>query len=305
MTHTEWKAEASEKSLRRRPFRVLARPWTERRFLLRDYERLVEKLADASRYNVVPLRELSAAPPDRVVVSLRHDVDARIASALQMGAVEAGHRVPATYFILHTASYYGTLGSRGPRHRESLIPKLRKLQDMGHEIGWHNDLVTLECVHDVDPREYLAAELAWLRGNGIDVRGTASHGSYWAHRLGYHNNYFFEDFDDVFDQFPNNAVVDVGGHRRTLSKGRLAEFGLEYEAYHLGEDHYYSDARFDAAGDRWHPEQLDLDSFEAGEKVIVLTHPEYWDPSVARKVVRTVEWSLRKLVSGERAWRVR
>lgn len=305
VTGGDWKPEASDKSVRRRPFRVLARPWTERRFLLRHYEAFVEELADASRFDVVPHHRLRAAARDRVVVGLRHDVDARIASALDMAAVEARRGLSATYFILHTASYYGTLGARGPRHRESLIPKLRELQDMGHEIGWHNDLVTLECVHGVDPRQYLASELAWLREHGIEVRGTASHGSYWAHRLGYHNNYFFEDFDDVFKEFPNNVAVEVGGRRRTLTKGRLAEFGLEYEAYHLGEDHYWSDARFDAAGERWHPEQLDLDSFKAGETVIVLTHPEYWDPSVGRKALRTVEWSLRKLVSGERAWRVR
>ncbi len=284
--------------------RVLARPWRERRFLLRDYERLIERLADSSRYNVVPLRELSTAPRDRVVVGLRHDVDARIASALEMAALEARHGLRATYFILHTASYYGKVRSGRPRRRESLLPKLRQLQDMGHEVGWHNDLVTLECVLGVEPREYLAGELSWLRENGVDVRGVASHGSYWARRLGYHNNYFFEDFGELYEGLPHNTEVDVRGRRVRLSKGRLAEFGLEYEAYHLGEDHYASDARFDAAGHRWHPDRLELGRFEPGEKVIVMTHPEYWDPSLARKVIRTAERSVRNLLEGERTWKV-
>jgi hypothetical protein len=298
--------EASDKSLRRRPLRVLARPWVERRFLLGDYERLVETLANDSRFDVVPLHEFSRSTRNRVVVGLRHDVDARVESALEMAAVEARHGLRATYFILHTASYYAAaLRSGRPRHRESLIPKLRRLQDMGHEIGWHNDLVTLECVLGVDPRNYLATELAWLRENGIEVRGSASHGSYWAHRLGYHNNYFFEDFEEVFEGLPNNEEVEVGERRCRLSKGTLAEFGLEYEAYHLGEDHYHSDARFDDHGNRWHPDRLDLARFEPGEKVIVMTHPEYWDPSVARKALRTAHWSARKLIQGERTWRVR
>lgn len=300
----DWKPEPTEKALRRRPLRVLARPWTERRFLHRDYARLCERLADPSRFHVVPLREFAAAPRDRVVVGLRHDVDERLRGGLDMAAVEHRFGLRSTYFILHTTRYYGRVGWRRATHRQSLIPRLRRLQELGHEVGWHNDLVTLQCVYDIEPREYLAAELNWLRGHGVDVRGSAAHGSYWAHRLGYHNNYFFADFDEVHADRPNNEVVEAGERRCTLSKGRLAEFGLEYEAYHLGEDHYFSDARFDETGRRWHPERLDLDRLEPGERIIVLVHPDYWDASVAHKAARTVGWGAKRLVTGERARRL-
>jgi hypothetical protein len=301
----EWKPEASSKALRRRPLRVLARPWTERRFLHRHYARLLTRLSDSSRFHVVPLRELAYAPRDRVVVGLRHDVEERFKNALEMAALEAEYGLRSTYFVLHTAAYYGRVGWQAAEHDESLIPGLRHLQELGHEVAWHNDLVTLQCVHGIEPRAYLERELAWLRGNGIDVRGSSSHGSYWTQRLRYHNNYFFEEFDEVAEGFPNNTVVRVGERECILSKGTLAEFGLEYEAYHLGEDHYFSDGRFDTEGRRWHPDELDLDSLEPGERLIVLTHPDYWDPSVARKAVRTGIWSARKLVGGERAQRLR
>jgi peptidoglycan/xylan/chitin deacetylase (PgdA/CDA1 family) len=300
----DWQPEASEKALRRRPLRVLARPWTERRFLHRDYGRLLRQLADESRFLVVPLREFSSAPRDRVVVALRHDVEERFRNALEMAALEAEHGIRTTYFMLHTAPYYGRTRWQRASHDESLVPGLRRLQEMGHEVGWHNDLVTLQCVYGIEPRGYLAAELAWLRENGIDVTGSAKHGSYWARRLDYDNNDFFADFEEVAGR-PSKSEVAVGERRCVLAKGRLAEFGLDYEAYHLGEDHYFSDGRFDANGSRWHPDQLDLEALEPGDTLIVLTHPDYWDPSVARKALRTVRWSARKLVAGERAQRLR
>lgn len=290
---TRFQPPATARALRARPLTVLARPWTERRFLHRHYERFLERLGDG--FHVVPLREFADAPRDKPVVALRHDVEERFASAIGMAAIEQAHNVRATYFVLHTAPYY----------RESLIPGLKRLQEMGHEVGWHNDLVTLQCVKGVEPREYLTRELGWLRGHGIDVRGTSSHGSYWTHRLRYHNNYFFSDFEDeVHEGFPNNEVIRAGARRCVLSKGTLAEFGLEYEAYHLGEDHYFSDARFDESGQRFHTDAVELDALRPGDRAIVLTHPDYWDASVARKAVRTGYWSARRLVSGERRWKL-
>ena len=295
---------ATKGALRMRPLSVLARPWTERAFLHRRYERLLDALTDGSRFHVVPLRELRSAPRDRVVLGLRHDVEERFPSALEMAELEAERGLRATYYVLHTARYYARVGWGYAEHDESLIPGLLRLQELGHEVGWHNDLVTLQCVLGVDPREHLASELSWLRDHGVDVRGVASHGSYWTHRFRYHNKYFFEDFDEVDEGFPNNEVIRVGERDCVLAKGRLAEFGLEYEAYHLGEDRYFSDARFDSAGRRWHTDRIDLDELRPGERAIVLTHPDYWDPSVARKALRTAVWSVRRLRTGERSWRI-
>ncbi len=289
-----FKPPATARALRARPLAVLARPWTERRFLHRDYARLLDRLAEGE-FDVVPLRELRDAARARPVVALRHDVEERFASALEMAELERDRGLRATYFVLHTAPYY----------KRSLLPGLRLLQEMGHEVGWHNDLVTLQCVKGESPREYLRRELDWLRGNGIDVRGSSSHGSYWTHRLRYHNKYFFTDFSaEVEEGFANSEVVEAGGRRCELEKGSMAEFGLDYEAYHLGEDHYFSDARFDEEGRRFHTDAVDLDSLRPGERAIVLTHPDYWDPSVARKAVRTGLWSARRLVAGERRWRL-
>jgi hypothetical protein len=275
-----WEVEASADVLRPRIGRQLFLPWRERGFLYSAYERLLRELSDESRFRVVPLREFREAPRDRVVVGLRHDVDDRLESALSLAALERRCGLRSTYFLLHTAAYY----------RRAALSGFLRLQELGHEVGWHNDLVTLECVQGVEPRAYLSGELAWLRGAGLEVVGAAAHGSYWGHRLGYSNNAFFRDFEGEVDR--------VGG--TTLAKGTLAEFGLEYDANLLGEDHYFSDARFDAAGRRWHPDYLDLSVYRPGESVILLVHPCHWDVSVAGKAARTYARGARRAFSGTR-----
>jgi hypothetical protein len=232
-------------------------PLTERRFTYAEYERFLDRLGSRE---VVPLRELAAGRGD---LALRHDVDDRIDSALELARREHDRGLRATYFVLHTAPYY---------ERVDLLDRLRRLQELGHEVGWHNDLVTLAVVHGRDPAAYLQRELERLRGDGIDVVGVAAHGSPWCHRLGFHNSYAFSDLPQPIAGFPT----------RFEPIGFLADFGFAYDAYSLGEHAYFSDSRFDG-GRRAHPADFPL---EPGKRTIVLTHPCHWDASAAAKVPR-------------------
>jgi hypothetical protein len=283
---TAWKLPSSEELLRPRPLRRLVEPALERRFTYRRYDDFLARLVSDPKLELLTLREIAVAgPAERVLLGIRHDVDERLDSALRLAELEHRRGVRATYFVLHTARYYGSLARGSARHDPRLLPALRCLQDLGHEVGWHNDLVTLQLVYDLDPVDYLAAELEWLRQNGVDVVGAAAHGSVHCHRLGFHNNEFFLDWPEaVPGGRPSRARIG----ELELRRGRLADFGLAYEAYHLGEDRYFSDARFDGRGRRWHPELLDLDDLRSGERVVVLVHPCHWDTSLGAKYARVV-----------------
>jgi hypothetical protein len=248
-------------------------PATERAFTYRRYDAWLAGLVPE---RVVPLRELAAT--EAPVLGLRHDVDLRLDSAVRLARLEHGRGIRSTYFILHTAPYY--------RHGDELLGTLRMLQDdLGHEIGWHNDLVTLQRVQGVDVRSYLARELEWLRAGGVEITGSAAHGSPWCHRLGFHNNYVFAGWDEPQDGFPSLDVSD---------KLDPAEFGLEYEAYHLPYDIYFSDSRFDANG-RGHPDELSPEAL-AGARAVALVHPCHWDASTAHKTARLGAKIRRKLL---------
>ena len=241
-------------------------PLSERRFTYAEYDRFLDRLAGR---DVVPLREFAAGRGD---TALRHDVDDRLESALELARREHVQGLRATYFVLHTAPYYG---------RADLVDRLRELQALGHEVGWHNDLVTLALVHGVDPGPYLSRELERLRGGGIDVVGVAAHGSPWCHRLGFHNDYAFADLPQPIPGFPT----------RFEPIGTLADFGFDYDAYSLGEDAYFSDSLF-VDGRRAHPTAFPL---EPAKRTIVLTHPCHWDESATAKARRLATRMARRL----------
>ena len=211
----------------------------------------------------MPIGSNRVGKPGSGDTALRHDVDDRLESALELARREHARGLCATYFVLHTAPYYG---------RADLLDRLRELQALGHEVGWHNDLVTLALVHGVEPGSYLRRELERIRGGGVDVTGVSAHGSPWCHRLGFHNDYAFSDLPQPIPGFPT----------RFEPIGMLADFGLDYDAYSLGEDAYFSDSRFDH-GRRAHPADFHLD---AGKRTIVLTHPCHWDASPTAKAGR-------------------
>jgi hypothetical protein len=233
-------------------------PVTERRFTYAWYERFLDRLGDRE---VVPMREFAQGSGD---LALRHDVDSNLESAFELARREYHRDLRGTYFVLHTAPYWS---------RPDLVDRLRELQSLGHEIGFHNDLVTLERVQNIDIDVYARRELERLRGGGIEIVGAAAHGSPWCHRLGFHNNYAFAGWDEPVPGFPGRTV------RRKLDPTAL---GLEYEAYHVPRDEYFSDASF-VNGRRRHPLDLDL---VPGRRTIVLVHPCHWDRSAPAKVRR-------------------
>jgi hypothetical protein len=252
-------------------------PLTERAFTYGRYAHLLDTLCDSSRFVVVPLREFDQViDPARVVVGLRHDVDERLDRARDFSRLESERGLRATYFVLSTAKYW---------RRPDLIESFLEIQNGGHEIGWHNDLVTLECVLGTEAREHLTHELRRLRSAGVRIEGTAAHGSPFCYRYGYHNGYFFFP-SDVVAGFPNREVVDGPHGPRPVPHGTLAEFNFRYDAYRLNNTTYFSDASFDSKGARWHTDDLDLAAFGAGTRAIILTHPDHWDATSRDKLWR-------------------
>jgi hypothetical protein len=284
----EWELEPSADVLRVRPLRALLRPIREREFVYEEYEAFLDQLAATDCFRVVPLREFATAPRDRVLVGLRHDVDERLDAALEFARLEHERGLRTTYFLLHTAPYYA-----GP----DLLAAALKIQNLyGHEIGLHHDLLTV-LAEGGDPAKCLAEELARLRSGGLDVHGTAAHGSRWSHVLGASGEYLFAGHGPSAPHFVNRDEVEIRGRRVPLPKLELARFNLTYEANRLPFDRMDHDAQFAADGRRWHTSDAKLEALTPGVAVIFLIHPCHWDRSIAAKVARTLLHGVRRLVS--------
>ena len=255
---------------------VTAEPDTN--FTYEKYAKFLEKVSDTSLYIVLPVNEFRTTYDSRkIIIGLRHDVDIDLDKAWDFSKTEADMGVRSTYYILHTAPYYLNSSQNMAVHSSRIIPALRSMQnERKMEIGWHNDLVTLQAVYSINPSDFLYNELTWLRSNGINISGTASHGSNYCYTYKYLNYYFFEECTwPVVGQFVNNLVLPLNGASAPMIKGKLSDFGLEYEAYFLNNNKYFSDASITNYV-RWNIGMLDLNQLVPGDRVIILLHPIHW-----------------------------
>lgn len=247
-------------------------------FTWEKYASFLTKISDTSKYIVLPINEFrKTLNPNKIVIGLRHDVDYDLEVAYKFSETESGLGFRSTYYILHTAPYYLANSNNMAVHSENILPVLKIMQnDRKFEIGWHNDLVTLQAVYNIDPVSFLHNELAWLRSNGINIYGTSSHGSNYCYLYKYLNYYFFEEYTyPVVGQFVNNLTLPINLLEVPMKKGKLKDFNLEYEAYFINNNKYFSDATV-TNGIRWDIGKLDLNQLQAGDRVIILLHPIHW-----------------------------
>jgi|WetSurMetagenome_2_1015567.scaffolds.fasta_scaffold16650_2 hypothetical protein len=259
-----------------KPSVVIAEPDTN--FTWEKYAAFLNKISDTSRYIVLPLNEFRQTfNPRKIIIGLRHDVDNDLNIAYKFSQIESNLGFRSTYFILHSAPYYLVNVNNMEVHSNEIIPILKSMQNEKHfEIGWHNDLVTLQVIYNINPVTFFHSELNWLRSNGIKIYGTAAHGSSYCKTYHYLNYYFFEEcsFPVVLNR-ENNIFVPRDGKSIKLIKGKLSDFGLQYEAYFLNNNKAFSDATV-TNGIRWNIGMLDLSQLQPGDRAIVLLHPIHW-----------------------------
>ncbi|MCA8942997.1 MAG: hypothetical protein KDB80_10595 [Planctomycetes bacterium] len=188
------------------------------------YTELVDALRVTSRIEVRPLRQLLDPTSDRKhVVGLRHDIDADPLTALRCARYLARVGLPGSFYLLHSAPYYGDFHD-GVFVRNPEVPRwLRAMLVAGCEIGIHNDVMGIETQFGVDGPTSLVTELAWLRAHGADVRGTVAHNSF--------SLYGAENYEVFRDRVLLPTDVAFDERRAALPIGRLdeAELNLRYE----------------------------------------------------------------------------
>jgi hypothetical protein len=166
-------------------------------------------------------------------IGLRHDVDRDPDAALYMATYEKERGIRATYFIKHTSAYY-RIGMG--------LTTAALIQDMGHEIGFHNDLLTVLYEEPkTDIRRLLNKETNKFLYAGIHMRGTSAHGSYAAREHRFLNWYVWDDAE-MEKTHPNyTSMPTKEGGRCEIPKLCRAEW-FEYEANFIEKQRYYSDA---------------------------------------------------------------
>lgn len=266
-------------------------------FSYAKFEKFLRNLNSSGRFIFVPLKDLASTQSNnKVIIALRHDIDYDIASSMRFAKIEHNLGIRGTYYVLHTAEYYARMpeeisdfksgkpekisyyknGYSQILRKPFVLDYLKKLQnEYGHEIGWHNDLVTLQVHYDVNSGDYLRKELKWLRDNKINITGTSSHGSQYCYIYHYLNGFFWKEYGGS-DVFYNYEYVFCNNKSVKIDKYWLSNFGFNYEADLLKKSLYYADVfRYD--NKRWHMNMINWSSLKPGTKIILLFHPSLWD----------------------------
>lgn len=185
-------------------------------------------------------------------IYLRHDIDGKIENSVRMARIEAAMGIRSTYFVLNTASYW----------EYDITNELREIQDLGHEIGWHNDAVqawhTDQMIYPL--RNYISIPLMILRAYGCNVRGTS------AHFVSPPNDQTYRNYNLWNLPYAHREKIEV-------PKFELSEFGLEYECSFIKHDLYQCDS-----GNKWYLPPGEVVERYNREPITLqlLIHPQWW-----------------------------
>jgi hypothetical protein len=170
---------------------------------------------------------LKPADSGYLTVGIRHDIDYDIVTAVRLAKIEHALGLKGSYYVLHTAPYYGYSKDGKYYRSKRCLDIFLEIQSMGHEIGLHNDCLYPLTKHGTTVEETLQSELSFLRSHGIDVCGTASHGSY--HSYGASNYEIFEGMSIEGRQ----RFIDKNGQEHRIGYLNMKDFNLEYEANYI------------------------------------------------------------------------
>ncbi len=235
-----------------------------------DYLSVIRELSDGTRYRVLPGREFFKArhDPACVTVYFRHDIDNDPFTAVRMAKEEKKLGLHGSYYVLHSAEYYGKTGPHGVTRYTCMDPLYREIESLGHEVGVHQDLMTLMLYHGVDPLPFEKKELEYYKKIGMTVRGVVSHGGI-INSLGLNNTF-------IFSEFNRRGTYDFRGKTYRYGELSLADFGFDYEGYLPKCNARLSD--ISSYPGRELPERLR--ACRPGDLVSLLLHPIHWKDDV-------------------------
>ncbi len=219
-------------------------------FTLPGYRALLEAFLGRG-YEVTDYHR--ADPGERHLI-LRHDLDVTIDAALPLAAIEQELGACATYFVLVRTEMYNPFSAQG-------LGGLKRLMDMGHEVGLHLD--------------------ASLYGNKADSLDAAA-----------------EMECTALEALIGRPVGAISLHRpapalqgfeRSIAGRRHA-----YEPRFFREMGYCSDSR----GSWHHGHPLDHAAVAEGRALQLLTHPVWWNDDAQephKRLAQLLEEKLRRL----------
>jgi hypothetical protein len=232
-----------------------------------DLESLEELYSEARA--VIPMRDVFSGEHNADVIAVRHDVDDNEGSflaAVKMARWEAARGYRSTYFLLHSASYWGTRAWKAGAH---------EMFELGHEVGIHVNALAHAIRHGLQsPGMILRLALWELRQLGAVVTGEVAHGDELCYADRGQSKLRFVN-DEIFTECarPEMGAPDREVAGLKLAPRPLSDYGLEYDSNRLPRKFYASDS-----GSHWNQpwEQTVEEALSPEGQLHLLIHPDWW-----------------------------
>ena len=156
-----------------------------------SYKHYFEVLKNAKKeYAIGPVRDYKKLKKNKKYIILRHDIDISLDHAIKIAKKEAKYGIFSTYFILLHSPYYNASD-------ENSFEKIRKISNLGHEIGLHYDVTFLEknsgsIVKNLNDEVNILSKIS-----NTKITSIAQHDPTYSPKL---NNKALVDFLDVKDK---------------------------------------------------------------------------------------------------------
>ena len=231
----------------------------------------------------IPAKDVSQSSREYIV--LKHDVETDVGKALEMAKIEWKYGHKGSYYV---QAYL--------LEDERNVMMLKKMQDLGHEISYHHDVMD-SCKGDI---EKAAAEfkknLELFETNGFHVKTVCQHGNPLVERVGYASNRDFFRSERIQSCYPD-----------------LADIMVDYKNKYATEYLYFSDAgrRFQLIYDPINNDIINSDdknvlykdtnellaALQMDGGNIISTHPHRWTKSAIEYILKAFLFKFIKCIA--------
>lgn len=180
-------------------------------FVYKKWDRFCKELHEKGIHSI-PAREITAETRGYLV--LKHDVETDVAKALTLAKIEQKHG--------HRGSYYVQAYLLDSAEN---VKMLHEMQDMGHEISYHYDVMDSTKGNLDRAIEEFEANRKRFEDNGFSLSTLCQHGNPIVERVGYTSNRDFFRSERVQALYP-----------------ALSDIMVNFKEMHQTDYTYYSDA---------------------------------------------------------------
>ncbi|MEI5907390.1 hypothetical protein WAK64_10010 [Bacillus spongiae] len=250
-------------------------------FIYQQWDEFCKKLKNEGVASVTASSVLKNQSDDTFII-LKHDVETNPLKALKLAEIENKYSHKGSYYV---QAYL--------LENEKNISILKKIQELGHEVSYHHDVMDSNQGNVAKAKKEFQANKALFENNGFTLETVCQHGNPVMERDGYTSNRdFFRNASiaETFNQISEIMVNFRGRIKRNYKYISDAGYGWKIIYDPENNDIINSSEKDIALG---HLDNV-LKVIQTQKSVIVSTHPHRWHSSAIQAKATNIKFILVK-----------